>query len=122
MDNAAPIILSASLIDNDTVEARFSEPMDGVSSQTIINYAIEDSTGNTVALTAAAIQLDTSRVWLDIDGTFAKNIYTLQVSTTVSDENLNGIKDYPYNTVVFNGAGSTPKKIQRWSSNGGPDG
>jgi hypothetical protein len=112
VDSIAPKILSASLVDNDTVEARFSEPMDGITSQNIVNYAIEDNTGNPVNLSAAALQPDPSRVWLDIDATFAKNIYTLRVGTAVFDENLNGVKGYPYNIVVFNGAGSTPENFK----------
>ena len=103
IDTTVPTILSAVLVDGDTVEVRFSEPVDQVLSETVGNYTIEDNDSNLVSATAASRQADTSMVWVDISGIFSKGLYNITVSTNVEDLNNNQLEGPPNNTVSFAG-------------------
>ena len=71
IDSTAPTVLFAGLVDDNTLEVQFSEPMDQISSEITGNYTLKDNTSNSISVTAAARQSENSKVWLDIDGLFS---------------------------------------------------
>jgi hypothetical protein len=109
IDTTPPIVLFALLVDENTVEVQYSEPMDMASSEEPVNYTIDDKNGNPVSISTAVRQPDYSKVWIDIDGTFSENLYILKVSTDVQDESANPLTWYPKNIVSFAGLGSVPE-------------
>lgn len=115
VDNTHPCVLSAMLIDSNTVELLFSEPMNAATINNTGSYTIKDPNDNTVVISAATPLADTSRVWLDISATFSEHIYTLTVdpAVPVSVEDLNGnsLKDSPENRAAFQGLGQMPNSF-----------
>ncbi|MGQ9614923.1 MAG: Ig-like domain-containing protein [Spirochaetota bacterium] len=110
-DSTKPKVLSALLIDSDTVEVQFSEPVDKNSSENTANYSIKDNLGVPVTITSAARQLDIARVWLNISGNFSQCLYILTVSTDVMDLRGNKISGYPENIVSFSGEDTIPESF-----------
>ncbi|MCK5571059.1 MAG: Ig-like domain-containing protein, partial [Spirochaetes bacterium] len=110
-DNTSPRVLSAVIVDGDTVEVQFSEPVDQASSETAGNYTITDNVGNSVSVTAASRQADISKVRLDTAGTFSEFLYSLEVSASVEDTGFNPMAGPPDNTVSFAGQGTIPKSF-----------
>jgi hypothetical protein len=110
-DSTAPRALSAVLVDSDTVEVQFSEPVEQVSSETAINYSITDNMGSSISVTSAVRQADISKVWLDIAGIFSECLYNLEVSLGVMDMNSNSMAGPPDNTVSFSGQGTMPQSV-----------
>jgi hypothetical protein len=108
-DNTAPRIISAGLIDSNTVEVQFSEPVELFSSENDSNYLISDKTGSPVTVTAAMRQTDPSKVRLDISGTFTESLYTLTVAG-VTDEVGNPVNPH-YDTVYFEGESIIPETL-----------
>lgn len=111
VDNTPPRVLSASLVDGDTVEVQFSEPMEQASSEAAVNYTLENHLGNFITVNAAARQADESKVWVDVSGTFSESLYILTVSPGVKDKSSNSMAGYPNNTVSFAGQGSIPENF-----------
>jgi hypothetical protein len=111
IDTIKPIIISASLIDSNTVEVVFSEPMNTATTGVAGNYTIQDSHDNTIAVANATPQTDTARVWLDISGTFSEFIYIITVSTLVQDDDGNNLADPPQNKTSFTGQGQIPNSL-----------
>ena len=111
IDTINPIILFATLIDSDTVEVVFSEPMNTATTGVTTNYTIQDSYDNTIAVATATPQADTSRVRLDISGTFSEFIYILTVSTLVQDDDGNPLASPPQNKTSFTGEGQIPESL-----------
>lgn len=109
IDTYPPMILSANLIDSNTVELQFSEPVEQSSSETPGNYHIEDGSGIPETVTAAVRQTDISRVWLDIAGTFSESLYILTAGTSITDLNFNSLLGPPDNRVSFSGEGPLPQ-------------
>lgn len=108
--DVAPRVLSAVLIDSDTVEVVFSEPMNAVTTNVAGNYSIKDSNGTIVGVSTATTQVDASRVRLDIvPATFTLHLYTLTVNTAVTDLNGNNLKGSPRNKASFAGEGDMPE-------------
>jgi hypothetical protein len=110
-DSTKPKLLSALLIDSDTVEVQFSEPVDKNSSENVSNYSIKDNLDVHVTITSAVRQLDMSRVWLNIAGNFSQSLYILTMSTNVKDLKGNGISGYPENIVSFSGEDTIPESF-----------
>jgi hypothetical protein len=110
-DNTAPRVLSGKLVDSNTVEVQFSEPVDLSSSATTGNYTIKDNIGNTLSVTLASRQSDISKVRLDIAGVFSECLYTLKANTGLMDVSFNSVAGPPYNTVSFAGLGTIPKSV-----------
>ena len=108
-DNTSPTVLSAVLVDGNTVEIQFSEPVDQVLSENAGYYTIKDNDSNPVTVTTALRQADTSKVWVDISGTFSEHLYNLIVSTNVTDIMSNPLADPPRNMVSFSGQGTIPQ-------------
>jgi len=111
VDGTAPSVLFAELVDDNTLEVQFSEPMDQISSETTANYAIKDNINNSLTVTAATRHSDNSKVWLNIDGLFSQSLYVLTVSTNVMDLQLNALLGFPDNTVSFAGQGTIPENF-----------
>jgi len=111
VDNTPPSVLSALLIDGNTVEGQFSEPVEQSSVEMISNYSIRDNLGNISSITAATIGSDISKVSLDISGIFSQCLYTLTVSTDVKDLNSNMLLGPPDNSVSFTGQGTIPQSF-----------
>jgi hypothetical protein len=111
VDMTRPTVLSATRIDSNTVEVKFSEPMDKPSAEYTSSYSFRDNMGNTVPATSVAVQSDPSRVWIDISGAFAASLYTLTVDQTVMDINANTLAPYPNETAVFFGEGTVPETL-----------
>jgi hypothetical protein len=110
IDSTTPRVLSAGLIDSDTVDVQFSEPVELILSENDANYTIIDNTGSPVSVIDAARQTDTSKVRLDISGTFTESIYTLTV-VNVTDEMGNPVVS-PDDTVYFTGEGTIPEQLE----------
>ncbi|KPJ82515.1 MAG: hypothetical protein AMS17_18920 [Spirochaetes bacterium DG_61] len=108
IDSTNPMVLSAYLIDSNTVCVQFSEPMDQPSSENNNYYTIRDNTGNKPSVTAATRQSDLSKVWLDITSSFSSSLYWITVDTGVCDLNLNPLMGPPVNTISFTGEGIIP--------------
>jgi hypothetical protein len=108
-DWTQPTVVSATLIDSDTVEVQFSEPMDMGSAETVSNYTIVDNLGGTVFVSIATMQPDPSKVRLDVLGSFSESLYTLSVDPAVMDLSFNGIAPPPNDTVSFAGEGAIPE-------------
>lgn len=112
VDSTQPCVLSAMLIDSNTVELLFSEPMNPTTINNTGSYTIKDPDDNAVVISAATPLADTSRVRLDISATFSEHIYTLTVdpAVPVSVEDLNGnsLKNSPENRAAFQGLGQMP--------------
>lgn len=111
IDTTNPTILFATLIDSNTVEVVFSEPMNTATTGVPANYIIQDSYDNTIAVATATPQTDTSRVRLDILGTFSEYIYILTVSTLVQDDDGNPLASPPQNKTSFTGEGQIPESL-----------
>jgi hypothetical protein len=111
IDTINPIILFATLIDSNTVEVVFSEPMNTATTGVTGNYTIQDSYDNTIAVANATPQADTARVRLDISGTFSEFIYILTVSTLVQDDDGNPLANPPQNKTSFTGEGQIPESL-----------
>jgi hypothetical protein len=62
VDTTSPKLLSAILIDSNTVELQISEPVELTSSQTTGNYLVEDSISIPQTITSAVRQTDITRV------------------------------------------------------------
>ncbi len=107
VDMTPPMLLTATLMDSNTVELQFSEPVELTSSQTTINYLIEDSIGTPQTITTAVRQMDITRVWLDISETFSKSLYYVTVSSAVMDLSSNLFAGPPDNSVSFSGEGTS---------------
>jgi hypothetical protein len=112
VDTLEPRVLSASLIDSDTVEVRFSEPMDELSSEDISNYVLRDNDNINVTILSATRQaLDPSKVWIDASSSFSKSLYILTVSTSVKDVNGNPLVGSPNNSASFAGEAPIPQSF-----------
>jgi hypothetical protein len=111
VDNTKPTVLSAELIDSDTVEVTFSEPVEPSSSQTASNYTIKDNLDNILTVSTATRQADKSKVWVDIAGLFSECLYTVIVDTNVTDMSFNSLQDPPDNKVSFAGQGAMPESF-----------
>ncbi len=111
IDTTNPTILFANLIDSNTVEVVFSEPMNTATTGVTGNYTLQDSLDNTITVATATPQLDTSRVRLDISGTFSEFIYILTVSTLVQDDDGNSLAGPPQNKTSFTGEGQIPESL-----------
>jgi hypothetical protein len=109
VDNIPPKVFSAELVDGNTVEVRFSEPVDQSEAENSSNYTIKDNLNNSVTVTNATRQSDASKVWVDISGLFSESLYTLTVNGSVQDLNGNSIPGAPYDTASFSGQGSIPQ-------------
>jgi hypothetical protein len=107
VDTTPPQLLSALLVDGNTVEVRYSEPVDQLTSENAGNYTIVDSFSNPVTVSAVTRQTDISKVWVDIGGYFSKSSYDVTVSTSVEDLNGNFLVGPPSNTVFFAGQSTT---------------
>jgi hypothetical protein len=109
-DTTDPVVLFAELVDSDTVELYFSEPMNVATTSNTLNYTIKDSNGTTLAIASATPQTDTSRVRIDITpATFSLHLYTLTVNTAVLDSNGNNLQGSPRNKASFAGEGDMPE-------------
>jgi hypothetical protein len=107
--DVAPRVLSAALIDSDTVEVLFSEPMNDATTNVPGNYTIKDSDSTIVGVSTATTQVDASRVRLDIaPATFTLHLYTLTVNTAVTDLNGHNLQGSPKNKASFAGEGDIP--------------
>jgi hypothetical protein len=111
VDSKAPVVLFAELVDDNTLEVQFSEPMDQISSQSTGNYTIKDNINNSLAITAATRQSDNSKVRLDIHRSFSQSLYVLTVSSNVMDLQLNELQGDPDNKVTFAGLGTIPENF-----------
>jgi hypothetical protein len=111
IDNTKPTVLSAGLIDSDTVEVTFSEPVELSSSETASNYTIKDNLDTTLTVMAATRQADKAKVWVDIAGSFSECLYTAIVDTNVTDASFNTLQGPPENTASFAGQGALPEKF-----------
>jgi hypothetical protein len=111
VDNTPPVVLAAELIDSDTVEVTFSEPVDLPSSQTASYYTIKDNLDATLTAIAATRQADKAKVWVDIAGSFSECLYTVIVDTNVTDASFNTLQGPPDNTVSFAGQGAMPENF-----------
>jgi hypothetical protein len=108
--DVAPRVLSAALIDSDTVEVVFSEPMNDATTNVPGYYTIKDSNSTIVGVSTATTQVDASRVRLDIvPATFISHLYTLTVNTAVTDLNGNNLNGSPRNKAPFAGEGDMPE-------------
>jgi len=111
-DNTPPTVLSAELVDGNTVCLHFSEPMEQSSSETASNYSLKDNCSTSITVDIAELQSsDTANVYLHITGTFSENFYTVTVSTDVRDSNWQQLSDYPDNMASFSGTGSPPESF-----------
>jgi hypothetical protein len=108
-DNTSPVVLSAVLVDSNTVEVQFSEPVDQTSSENAGYYTIIDNDGNPVIVTSVSRQADISKVRVDISGTFSKHLYNLTVNTGVRDIISNPLSGSPHNMASFSGQGTMPQ-------------
>jgi hypothetical protein len=111
VDNTKPTVLSAGLIDSDTVEVTFSEPVEVFSAETTSNYTIKDNLDTTLTVITATRQADKAKVWVDIAGSFSECLYTVIVDTNVTDASFNTLQGPPDNTVSFAGQGALPEKF-----------
>jgi hypothetical protein len=111
VDLTPPVVVAATLVDSDTVEVQFSEPMDIASAETVINYTMRDNKNNPVFANMATMQPDPSKVWLDIPGSFSESLYILTVDPSVMDMSFNGIASPPRDTVSFAGEGTIPETL-----------
>ncbi len=108
IDLTNPRVLSAAMLDSNSVEVLFSEPVEKASSEITANYTLKDSQGNPIPVITATRQADDqSHVWLDISGTLSDHIYIVHVSG-VTDTALNAMLGFPYNIAAFNGTGTIP--------------
>lgn len=97
-DTLPPTISSATVIDPQTLEVAFSEPVDLVSAETVSNYSLDQSLGNPVSATRLA---DSSKVELYWSGSMQNGVtYTLTVSN-VEDQNGNALI-YEQIPIVYN--------------------
>jgi hypothetical protein len=103
VDTTPPALVSASLLDNDTIEVVFSEPVAQTSCENTGNYTIEDSVFNPVSLSNATRQTDQSKVHLDVTDVLTKGSYIITVSTDVQDLNCNALVGTPQNETTFAG-------------------
>jgi hypothetical protein len=107
-DLTNPRVLFAAMIDSNTVEVIFSEPVEEISSENTGNYTLKDSQGNPIPVITATRQTDDqSHVGIDISGALSDHLYIVQVAG-VTDTALNVILGFPYNIAAFNGTGSVP--------------
>lgn len=103
-DTTPPTVVSATTVNDTTVDVLFSEAVDGTSAQSAANYSISPS----LAVTAAVLQADGKTVRLTTD----KQTYQINYTVTV-----NGVKDLAgnvingNNTEVFGGADTTPPSV-----------
>jgi hypothetical protein len=118
VDVTPPDVVSAVLVDSNTVEVQFSEPVELTSSENGSNYMIEDDIGVPETVSAAVRQADTSRVRVDIGGLFSKSLYWVEVSTLVTDLAGNPLLGSPDNRVSFAGEGTSISLAQATSNTG----
>jgi hypothetical protein len=118
LDMTPPDVLSAVLVDSNTVEVQFSEPVELVSSEDVLNYLIEDGVGVPETVSMAVRQADASKVRLDIGGVFSKNVYYVEVNTVVTDLALNPMLGPPENRESFAGVGTSISFVQATSNTG----
>jgi hypothetical protein len=111
VDLTEPIVLAAAMVDSDTVEVQFSEPMEQGSVEMASNYTLRDNLGGTVFVSIATRQPDPARVRLDIMGTFSEALYMLTVNQSVTDLNSNNLAGSPFDTLSFEGEGLIPQTI-----------
>ena len=78
-DITPPTVVSARFDEPDQVTLRFSESMDTVTAQSVANYTVYQtgSPGNTVAVTAAAIQIDDTYVVLTVASSLGGTPHTV---------------------------------------------
>jgi hypothetical protein len=111
-DNTPPTVLSAELVDGNTVCLHFSEPMDQISCETLSYYTVMDNSGSFITPDIAELQSpDNADVCLHITGTFSAPLYTVTVSTDVRDSNGQQLSGYPDNMASFSGTGSPPESF-----------
>ena len=111
-DNTPPTLLSAELIDGNTVCLHFSEPMDQSSCETVSYYSVLDSSGSSLPVDIAELQApENADVCLHITGSFSAPLYTVTVSTDVRDSNGQQLAGYPDNMASFSGTGSPPENF-----------
>ena len=103
VDTTPPQLLSAVMVDTNTVELRFSEPMDQTTSESAANYLITDNDSNNVPVSTAARQVDQSKVWLNVSDYFTRSSYTVTVNTAVQDLSGNFLMGPPDNEASFSG-------------------
>ncbi len=118
VDMTPPDVMFAVMVDSDTVEIQFSEPVELVSSEDESNYLIEDGVGIPETVSAAVRQADASKVRLDIGGMFSKSVYYVEVSTIVTDLAGNALLGLPENRVSFAGEGTSLSLVKATSNTG----
>jgi len=83
-DNTAPQLIRVSLINNNSIQVYFSEPMDSTFLQNTANYLIDNSIGNPTS--ASPVATDYSSVILDFSPAVQSGImYTLTITDTIKD-------------------------------------
>ena len=106
-DITEPRVLSAGLVDNNTVYVQFSEPVKPAV-QLSTDYLIIDNDGDPVTVTSATRQTDESKVVL-VGGPFTASLYMLTVQN-VTDIASNTV-DASYDTVSFAGQNPIPETL-----------
>jgi hypothetical protein len=106
VDTTPPQLLAASMVSADTVELRFSEPLDQASAESGANYSITDIDSNSIPVSAAVLQADPSKVWVEVSDYFTRGGYSVTVDTAVQDLSGNVLVGPPDNQVSFAGLGT----------------
>jgi len=98
VDSIPPAPITATIITSTTLDVKFDEQLDAVSSQTVFNYFVNQQTGNpSLALLDAT---DKSLVHLTFANSFIPGpVYTLSL-TDVSDQNSNTIDSVTINFLM----------------------
>jgi len=110
-DTTGPHVISAALVDSNTVALQFSEAVDLTKAQDTGNYTLKDNEGNGLSINGATRQSDQSLVYIDISTAFSGAIYVLVAGSNITDLAGNAQAGSPYNTAVFNGSGSVPETL-----------
>jgi hypothetical protein len=116
VDMTPPDVVSAVMVDSDTVEVQFSEPVEQFSAENVLNYLIEDDVGIPETVSSGFRQADPSKVRVDIAGLFSKSLYYVEVSTVVTDLAGNPLLGSPDNRVSFAGEGTSISLVQATSN------